>query len=85
MNHPSSAPAAPLAELSRERIAAEIVVDARCLQDPNYVDRGIGRHSLVLLEGARQLPALASLRMVALTDPAMPPVSYTHLTLPTKA
>ncbi len=75
MNHPVPAPAA------RPRLAPEIVVDARCLQDHAYVDRGIGRHALVLLEGARQLPALASLRMVALTDPAMPPLAPAHRAL----
>ena len=44
-----------------------VVVDLRCLQDPNYAGRGVGRHALALL---RHAPA--HLRLVGLTDPGLP-------------
>ena len=44
-----------------------IVVDLRCLQDPDYARRGVGRHALALL---RHAPA--HLRLVGLTDPGLP-------------
>ena len=57
-------------------LPADVVVDVRCLQDPNFADRGIGRHAAALLEGARASPALAAgARLVALHDPALPPLA----------
>jgi len=50
-------------------VAATAVVDLRCLQDPNYVRRGVGRFALALL---RHAPA--GLRLVGLVDPALPPL-----------
>jgi glycosyltransferase involved in cell wall biosynthesis len=47
-----------------------VVIDLRCLQDPNYAGRGVGRHALALL---RRAPA--SLRLVGLTDADLPPLS----------
>lgn len=47
----------------------EIVIDARSLQDPDYADRGVGRHALNLL---RHAPAEA--RLTALADPSLPPL-----------
>jgi glycosyltransferase involved in cell wall biosynthesis len=44
-----------------------IVLDLRCLQDPNYARRGVGRHALALLQRApRHLP------LAGLTDPTLP-------------
>jgi glycosyltransferase involved in cell wall biosynthesis len=44
-----------------------IVVDLRCLQDPAFAGRGVGRHALALL---RHAPA--NLRLVGLTDAGLP-------------
>jgi glycosyltransferase involved in cell wall biosynthesis len=55
---------------------ADVIVDVRCLQDPNFADRGIGRHAAALLEGARESPGLAhGARLIALHDPALPPMA----------
>ncbi|HQT74578.1 MAG TPA: glycosyltransferase [Acidiphilium sp.] len=48
-----------------------IVLDLRCLQDPNYASRGIGRHALGLL---RHAPP--EFRLVGLVDETLPPVSH---------
>lgn len=50
---------------------AVVIVDARCLQDPDYAPRGVGRHAITLLQGVR--PGAA--RLVALTDPLLPPLT----------
>src|SRR5262249_21399668 len=47
-----------------------VVMDLRCLQDPNYAGRGVGRHALALL---RHAPA--HLRLVGLIDPGLPMLS----------
>ncbi len=52
----------------------DVYVDVRCLQDPNYADRGIGRHALTLLAHARAEPAIAACRLIGITDPALPPL-----------
>ena len=50
-----------------------VVFDARCLQDPNYAPRGVGRHAAGLL---RDRPSAArALRLVALTDTKLPPLA----------
>lgn len=47
--------------------------DLRCLQDPEYRDRGIGRHAAGLLRHARaSSPFAAAHALVGLTDPALP-------------
>lgn len=48
-----------------------VVVDARCLQDPGYAPRGVGRHAQAVMAGFRQQDRG---RLVALTDPALPPM-----------
>ena len=50
----------------------EIVLDVRCLQDTDYARRGIGRHALALLRGARADKRLAGVRLVGLLDPQLP-------------
>lgn len=52
---------------------ADVIVDVRCLQDPRFAGRGIGRHSTALLEGARDQAGVG--RLIALHDPALPPLS----------
>lgn len=54
-------------------VPADVVFDVRCLQDPNYAGRGIGRHAATLLEGARA--SLGSAGLVALRDAALPPLA----------
>ncbi len=44
-----------------------MVLDLRALQDPNYARRGIGRHTLALLQNAPE-----NVRMVGLIDPDLP-------------
>ena len=46
-----------------------VVVDARCLQDPSFAPRGIGRHAQAVMDGFRQQ---GRGKLVALTDPALP-------------
>ena len=48
------------------------LIDLRCLQDPPYRERGIGRHSRALLAQARA--AMPGVRLVGLTDMALPPL-----------
>ncbi len=47
-----------------------MLVDARCLQDPDFAGRGIGRHAASLLAHA---PRGAGTRLVGLIDRALPP------------
>ena len=51
-----------------------LVVDARCLQDPDYAERGVGRHTVNLL---RHAPRHAASRLIGLIDPVMPALSAT--------
>src|ERR1700722_6427253 len=44
-----------------------IVLDLRCLQDPNYVGRGVGRHALAIVRNAPR-----GWRTIGLTDPTLP-------------
>ncbi|MBB4003065.1 glycosyltransferase involved in cell wall biosynthesis [Aurantimonas endophytica] len=46
-----------------------LVVDVRCLQDPNFARRGVGRHALALLRNAPQ-----RFRLIGLCDPDLPPL-----------
>lgn len=48
-------------------VGRAIVVDARCLQDPDYARRGVGRHSLALLRHAPE-----GFRLIGLVDPCLP-------------
>ncbi len=50
----------------------QIVLDVRCLQDPDFARRGIGRHALALLRGARASRRLAGAGLVGLLDPQLP-------------
>ena len=49
-----------------------VVADARCLQDPDYAPRGVGRHALALVQG---FPRDRGTALVALADPALPPMA----------
>ena len=51
------------------------IVDLRCLQDPLYRERGIGRHAGALLGAARVM--MPDYRIVGLTDPEMPELHAT--------
>src|SRR4051812_28951807 len=44
-----------------------VILDLRCLQDPNYSSRGIGRHALAMLRGAPH-----NIHIVGLIDPTLP-------------
>jgi glycosyltransferase involved in cell wall biosynthesis len=50
-----------------DRVQSRIVLDVRCLQDPNYSSRGVGRHTLALL---RHAPP--GVQLEGLTDPGLP-------------
>ena len=52
----------------------DVVLDVRCLQDPDYARRGIGRHALALLRGARDHERIAGARLTGLVDRTLPPV-----------
>jgi glycosyltransferase involved in cell wall biosynthesis len=53
--------------MSLHKGTSSILLDLRCLQDPNYARRGVGRHALTLLQHApRHLP------LAGLTDPTLP-------------
>lgn len=49
---------------------ASCIIDVRCLQDPAYAERGIGRHAGTMLAYARQM--LPGMRLVGLADPTLP-------------
>jgi glycosyltransferase involved in cell wall biosynthesis len=51
---------------------SNIVFDIRCLQDPNYAERGVGRHARGLLRHAMRLNGL---RRIGLVDAALPPLA----------
>ena len=44
----------------------DVLVDVRCLQDPPFRERGIGRHARALLSRAREF--LPGRRIVGLAD-----------------
>ena len=46
-----------------------VILDVRCLQDPDYARRGVGRHALALLRGAPAGP-----RLEGMVDPDLPPL-----------
>ncbi len=48
------------------------LVDVRCLQDPAYAERGIGRHATTLLAHARD--HTPGIRLVGLADATLPPL-----------
>lgn len=50
----------------QEAMLSTAILDMRCLQDPGYAKRGIGRHVMSLLRHAPHT------RVVGLVDPAMP-------------
>lgn len=49
------------------------LVDVRCLQDPAYAERGVGRHARALLEHAHAF--LPGMRLVGVVDASLPPLS----------
>lgn len=49
------------------------LIDVRCLQDPLYAERGVGRHAAALLRHARTM--LPGTGLVGIMDPAMPPLA----------
>ncbi len=51
-----------------------VFIDARCYQDPDYAQRGIGRSTLALLRRC-PAPLRAGLKFIALCDSALPLVS----------
>ena len=51
------------------------LIDVRCLQDPGYAERGIGRHALALIEHARE--HLPSARLLGLADARLPELPAT--------
>lgn len=53
--------------MTNERDRITVVLDLRCLQDPNFARRGIGRHALTLLRYAPQ-----DFRLVGLVDKTLP-------------
>ena len=55
--------------MTEDRGKSSVVVDLRCLQDPAYARRGVGRHALALLRHAPR-----HLRLVGLTDDTLPPL-----------
>jgi glycosyltransferase involved in cell wall biosynthesis len=53
--------------MSSRSNSSRIILDLRCLQDPSYARRGVGRHALALLQHApRRFP------LVGLIDPTLP-------------
>lgn len=50
--------------------ARTVAMDVRCLQDPEYARRGVGRHALALLQHAPR----DAVRVVGLTDSSLPPL-----------
>ena len=52
----------------------DLLIDVRCLQDPNFAERGIGRHALALLRHARDEPGLAGARLTGLVSHELPPL-----------
>jgi|SRR5208337_2184735 len=56
----------------------DILFDIRCLQDPNFAGRGIGRHASNLVRHARIAAGpLAQARLVGLIDPGLPALDHT--------
>jgi glycosyltransferase involved in cell wall biosynthesis len=51
----------------------DVLFDMRCLQDPNFASRGIGRHAVNLVRNARVVGGrLVQARLVGLVDPRLP-------------
>jgi glycosyltransferase involved in cell wall biosynthesis len=69
--HPVAESEDPPGYMYERSPAGCIVVDARCLQDPDYVERGVGRHTVNLL---RHAPRQAGRPIVGLFDPSMPDI-----------
>lgn len=58
-----------------EQTVCRIYVDARCLQDARFRDRGVGQHVLSLLAGVHEFaPAKLALIMIACVDRQLPPL-----------
>ncbi|WP_202355249.1 glycosyltransferase [Mesorhizobium sp. 113-3-3] len=59
----------------------EIVFDLRCLQDPSYRDRGVGKLSANLVRAVGLLRGRIGVSTLGLVDPALPPLEdrFRHL------
>lgn len=59
----------------------EIVFDLRCLQDPSYKDRGVGKLSANLVRAVSRLREKIDVSTLGLVDPALPPLDdrFLHL------
>lgn len=59
----------------------EIVFDLRCLQDPSYKDRGVGKLSANLVRAVGHLRERVGVSTLGLVDPALPPLEdrFLHL------
>jgi glycosyltransferase involved in cell wall biosynthesis len=57
-----------------------LLIDARCLQHPDYATRGIGRHIETMLRAAPRA-LCGAFEVTALIDPALPPLDETVLRL----
>ncbi|MBK8210549.1 MAG: glycosyltransferase [Rhodospirillales bacterium] len=52
-----------------------MIVDGRCLQDPNYAIRGVGQHVRALLRYRHRQPMGSSWHLTAVLDRELPPLS----------
>ena len=54
-------------------IQRDLIIDARCLQEPAFAQRGVGSHAASLLVGGLRMPDVQrAFRFVALVHPALP-------------
>lgn len=58
----------------------DVLVDARCLQDTRFRERGIGQHVAAVLAG-RTSVNLPPMRLIGVIDPALPPLGRAHAAL----
>ena len=54
-------------QMTRDNEKPSIILDLRCLQDPSYSTRGVGRHALAILRHAPR-----DWHIAGLTDPSLP-------------
>jgi hypothetical protein len=61
--------------MNSARARISLIVDARCLQDPDFATRGIGHHAATLLAaGCARADVASRFQFVAFTDPKLPPL-----------
>lgn len=56
-------------------MAIRMIVDGRCLQDPNYATRGVGQHVRALLRYRHRQPMGSGWHLTAVLDRELPPLS----------